>query len=187
MAQAKADLKEVTKFRDSHIAATGGRRPVLLAGVDYLDRFKGVQLKLLAWEGLLTNYPKYRRGHVLVLSYGWMTPAHPDPDAHTLRRVIGFLSNSSHDFDFSGTVDCTWNSHGLFWDFASLPQKDPELFDHAETPEAKADEAERVAFVEDLRLGRKFYGGEETPIYCTGMDTVLSYVTTSQYWFSTAV
>ena len=43
-----------------------GRRPVLLAGVDHLDRLKGVQLKLLAWEGLLLNYPKYRRGHVLV-------------------------------------------------------------------------------------------------------------------------
>ncbi len=26
----------------------------------------GVQLKLLAWEALLQNYPKYRTGHVLV-------------------------------------------------------------------------------------------------------------------------
>tara|TARA_B100000524_G_scaffold157892_1_gene80053 strand:- start:1626 stop:2852 length:1227 start_codon:yes stop_codon:yes gene_type:complete len=48
----------------------GGRRrdaaPVVLAGVDYLDRFKGIQLKLLAWEALLTNYPRFRTGHVFV-------------------------------------------------------------------------------------------------------------------------
>ena len=39
---------------------------MLLAAIDYLDPFKGVQLKLLAWESLLHNYPKYRTGHVLV-------------------------------------------------------------------------------------------------------------------------
>lgn len=61
---------------------------VLLAGIDYLDPFKGVQLKLLAyaarrsnrglttrirsairpcrWESLLHNIPKYRQGYVLV-------------------------------------------------------------------------------------------------------------------------
>ena len=44
----------------------GGKKPIILAGIDYLDRFKGVQLKLLAWEALLASYPKYRRGHVLV-------------------------------------------------------------------------------------------------------------------------
>ena len=49
MLQAKKDLMHVTEFRDKHVAATG-RQPILLAGVDYLDRLKGVQLKLLAWE-----------------------------------------------------------------------------------------------------------------------------------------
>ncbi len=39
---------------------------VMLSGVDHLDRFKGITLKLLAWEGLLESYPKYRTGHVLV-------------------------------------------------------------------------------------------------------------------------
>ena len=38
----------------------------IIAGVDYLDRFKGVALKLLAWEGLLQDYPKYRNGYVFV-------------------------------------------------------------------------------------------------------------------------
>jgi len=46
--------------------ATPRGAPVVLAAVDYLDRFKGVQLKLLAWEALLKNYPKYQTGYVLV-------------------------------------------------------------------------------------------------------------------------
>ena len=65
MEQARADLQRVNEFKDNHVTATG-KAPIILAGVDYLDRFKGVQLKLLAWEGLLLNYPKYRRGHALV-------------------------------------------------------------------------------------------------------------------------
>ncbi|KAL1510997.1 hypothetical protein AB1Y20_005822 [Prymnesium parvum] len=40
--------------------------PTVIAGVDYLDRFKGVQLKLLAWESTLRNYPQFREGYVLV-------------------------------------------------------------------------------------------------------------------------
>jgi len=66
VSQAHIDLRSVEQFVEGHAKANGGRAPVLLAGVDYLDRFKGVQLKLLAWEGLLQHYPKYRRGHVLV-------------------------------------------------------------------------------------------------------------------------
>ena len=65
MEQAAKDLSKVTEFRDSHVNATG-KPPVLLAGVDYLDRFKGVQLKLLAWEAMLAAYPRYRAGHTLV-------------------------------------------------------------------------------------------------------------------------
>ena len=39
---------------------------IVLAGLDYLDRLKGVAPKLLAWEALLTDYPHYRKGHILV-------------------------------------------------------------------------------------------------------------------------
>ncbi len=67
-ADAAAQAQE--SLRPLHAAqqplAVGGKQPVVLAGVDYLDRFKGVPLKLLAWEALLKNYPKYRRGYVLV-------------------------------------------------------------------------------------------------------------------------
>jgi len=43
---------------------SGGR--VVVAGLDYLDRLKGVAPKLLAWEALLRDYAHYRTGHVLV-------------------------------------------------------------------------------------------------------------------------
>jgi trehalose 6-phosphate synthase/phosphatase len=39
---------------------------VLLGGLDYLDRLKGVAAKLLAWEALLRDYPHYRQGYTLV-------------------------------------------------------------------------------------------------------------------------
>lgn len=48
---------------------------------------------------------------------------------------------------------------GVFWDWASLHQKDPELFDASETPEGKP-AAERASFEEDLKAKRKCYGGE---------------------------
>lgn len=57
---------ELATMRQALEASQPGGVPRVLAGVDYLDRFKGVQLKLLAWENLLANYPKYRQGHVLV-------------------------------------------------------------------------------------------------------------------------
>lgn len=43
--------------------------------------------------------------------------------------------------------------------FSSIYQKDPALFDEAETPDAKP-EAEQAAFIEDLARKRKFFGGE---------------------------
>jgi len=60
-----SELSAVRKARDA-VATKHGKAPVVLVGVDYLDRLKGLQLKLLAWEALLTDYPKYRTGHVLV-------------------------------------------------------------------------------------------------------------------------
>ena len=59
MEVARSELEPLTNFCEAHAkVGLGGKKPVLLSGVDYLDRFKGVQLKLLAWEGLLQNYPK---------------------------------------------------------------------------------------------------------------------------------
>jgi len=75
-APAAAELEQLYAFcrQRSALLPSGAVPPhgatehglVLLAAIDYLDPFKGVQLKLLAWESLLHNYPKYRTGHVLV-------------------------------------------------------------------------------------------------------------------------
>ena len=61
-ASTRDELKDLRAELDAPAASP--RR--LLAGVDYLDRFKGVQLKLLAWEAMLAAYPRYRAGHTLV-------------------------------------------------------------------------------------------------------------------------
>mmetsp|Transcript_16297 Transcript_16297/g.48310 ORF Transcript_16297/g.48310 Transcript_16297/m.48310 type:complete len:1006 (-) Transcript_16297:237-3254(-) len=61
-ASTRDELKDLRAELDAPAASP--RR--LLAGVDYLDRFKGVQLKLLAWEAMLSAYPRYRAGHTLV-------------------------------------------------------------------------------------------------------------------------
>ena len=55
--------------------------------------------------------------------------------------------------------DYGFSDMGVFLDWGSLHQKDPELFDSSETPEAQP-EAERAAFAADLKAGRRFYGGE---------------------------
>ena len=88
---------------------------------------------------------------ILALSYGWQTPSHPDPFGTTLAAVRRFLATESAD---------ALATSALFWDFASLPQKDPACFDSTETLEAKADEAERSAFLADLKAKRKVYGGK---------------------------
>ncbi|EOD25091.1 hypothetical protein EMIHUDRAFT_450438 [Emiliania huxleyi CCMP1516] len=62
-ASTRDELKDLRAELDAPAASP--RR--LLAGVDYLDRFKGVQLKLLAWEAMLAAYPRYRAGHTLVM------------------------------------------------------------------------------------------------------------------------
>lgn len=52
----------------------------------------------------------HREGRVLVLSYRWHTASHPDPTGTTLELVRRFLRTLSHE-------------HGLFWDWACLPQR----------------------------------------------------------------
>ena len=50
MEVATQELQPLTEFCEAHAKTAAGKKPVLISGVDYLDRFKGVQLKLLAWE-----------------------------------------------------------------------------------------------------------------------------------------
>lgn len=65
----KARLETLRDFTASEVTALLKARAStskIIVGVDYLDRLKGVANKLLAWEELLTSYPKYQTGHVLL-------------------------------------------------------------------------------------------------------------------------
>ena len=71
----------------------------------------------------------HRAGRVFVLSYRWHTATHPDPTGATLEHVRGFLrtlprsghENTLRQHEPSGQP--SEPSTGLFWDWASLPQR----------------------------------------------------------------
>ena len=54
-------------------------------------------------------------GHVAVLSYRWLTAAHPDPDGFHMRAVRGF---------FAAARGRPHRWRALFWDFGSCHQKE---------------------------------------------------------------
>ena len=54
-----------------------------------------------------------RERRVAALSYGWLHPLHSDPHGVNTALVIGFLRSER---------GC--HVRAMFWDFASLPQKD---------------------------------------------------------------
>jgi len=99
---------------------------------------------------------------IIAISYCWLTPAHPDPEGKQLKTLAAVLeserlkyaeADTEHSF-FKGFTEM-----GVFLDWASAPQKDPELFDPMQTPD-KIPEAERAAFLDDLKAKRTFFGGE---------------------------
>ena len=63
---------------------------------------------------------------ILALSYGWLTALHPDPHGTTLASVRRFLLS-----------DTAANEAGLFWDFASLPQRGPNGEEKTEEDQLK--------------------------------------------------
>ena len=73
-----------------------------------LERVDGA---LLA-PGVASALLKEGNRRVLVLSYGWLTKGHPDPNGDRVRVLVRFLRNNPSVGD----------GGGIFWDFASLPQ-----------------------------------------------------------------
>jgi len=53
---------------------------------------------------------------IAVLSYGWLTKQHPDPNGHHMRRVRKCLQRLREWQPWASNVE------GVFWDFAALPQ-----------------------------------------------------------------
>eukprot|EP00966_Prymnesium_polylepis_P041101 953838-Prymnesium_polylepis.1 len=84
---------------------------------------------------------------------------HPDPRGKQLATVAATLERQRPEFKEKCASFKGFNEMGVFWDWGSIHQKDPALFDPSETPEAKPEGPEREAFVADLKAGRRFYGG----------------------------
>ena len=82
-------------------------------------------LEKLEIEGALPFLPAstaakdLQRGtrRVLVLSYGWLSPSGPDPRGHRIGKLLAFLRKAA------ATFDPQIAELGIFWDYASLPQK----------------------------------------------------------------
>ena len=75
---------------------------------DLVKREKKGEQPFLSTSKAADLVRQQRRG-LGVLSYGWLTPSHPDPWGTRLKAVRAALDEHGH-------------IEGLFWDFASLPQ-----------------------------------------------------------------
>jgi len=84
-------------------------------------------------------------GAVIVISYGWLSKAHPDPTGHHMRAVQKYLKKH---MAMSSHRDC-----GVFWDFASLPQRGPD---------GTMTEAEKKVFKKGLGAINLLYGYPKT-------------------------
>ena len=97
---------------------------------------------------------------IIAISFCWLTPAHPDPAGEQLAIVAAALECEREQYARANGDFLGFQEMGVFWDWGSIHQKDPTLFNQQETPEAKP-EAEREAFIEELTAKKKFYGGAE--------------------------
>ncbi|CAK0818532.1 unnamed protein product [Prorocentrum cordatum] len=90
---------------------------------------------------------------VLSISYCWIEARHPDAEGKQIEHIVKTLEPHAEKWrEFFPDM-------GVFIDWCAIYQKDPELFDERETPEAKQAGAEAAAFIEALGAGRAFYGG----------------------------
>ncbi len=117
------------------------------------------ELKRLYGKG---NYD--RALPIIAISFCWDSPQHPDPRGEQLATVAAALEREMPKYaefgeKFSNYGIQRFTDMGVFWDWASLYQKDPRLFEASETPDAKPAGAEREAFAAALKAGRSFYGG----------------------------
>jgi len=80
---------------------------------------------------------------IVVLSYPWLSNAHPDPSGFHLQRVLKYLKSY---LLFSRLEDV-----GVFWDFASMPQ-------------APRSEQDNEVFKLGLKLINLLYGSQQTSV-----------------------
>ena len=95
---------------------------------------------------------------IIAISYCWLEAAKGWRMAGGSRTCVASREALRRSRAASRLQDYGFEDMGVFFDWASIPQKIMRLFDPNETPEAKPEE--RAAFLEDLKAGRKFYGGQ---------------------------
>ena len=88
---------------------------------------------------------------IISISFCWDTAADPDPSGKQLATVAAKLKEEMAKYKEPKDSFKGFTEMGIFWDWASLYQKDPGLFDASETPDAKPEGAERDAFLADLK------------------------------------
>ena len=103
---------------------------------------------------------------VVSVSHAWETSVHPDPRGANLLLLVDAIKRAQTtpekvaDTGFGDKAKLLPSSLAVFFDFCSLFQRDPTLFEASETPEAKEEGEERDAFIAALKAKTAFYGGE---------------------------
>ena len=100
---------------------------------------------------------------IVSVSHAWETSVHPDPRGANLLLLVDAIKRAQttpEKLTASGSDDARLLPLAVFFDFCSLFQRDPTLFEASETPEAKEEGEERDAFIAALKAKTAFYGGE---------------------------
>ena len=114
---------------------------------------------------LETNYSssiKLTQLPIVSVSHAWETSVHPDPRGANLLLLVDAIkrAQTTPEETAAGEAKLLPSSLAVFFDFCSLFQRDPTLFEASETPEAKEEGEERDAFIAALKAKTAFYGGE---------------------------
>jgi len=75
---------------------------------------------------------------IIAISFCWLTPAQPDPEGKQLATVAATLEQEQPKYAKTGFSDM-----GVFWDWLSIYQMDPQLWRPFITGPAKKEEAEQ--------------------------------------------
>ena len=104
----------------------------------------------------------YGQLSIVSVSHAWETSVHPDPRGANLLLLVDAIKRAqkTRENTADGKAKLLPSSLAVFFDFCSLFQRDPTLFEASETPEAKEEGEERDAFIAALKAKTAFYGGE---------------------------
>ena len=100
---------------------------------------------------------------IVSVSHAWETSVHPDPRGANLLLLVDAIKRAQTTKEKGARgygAQLLPSSLAVFFDFCSLFQRDPTLFEASETPEAKEEGEERDAFIAALKAKTAFYGGE---------------------------